>query len=794
MVQGVRDALQAGRAVAVLDRRQAYQSASRARMLAALEEMGAQAVCPAFAARYSDPIAIDGLGAAAVEGVVQGDAIAPVAFGCLQAAQTRRLRADATLRQLFDDGARVFSYLDDVVLTAPDADGLERLIAALEADDATLDLALNANKCSANVPLRGWRNFADAGGVVVLGTPLGTDDFIRAHADATVAKAGRVESAIVAAPLPEHDRHLLFTKCGTHPRLVHLLRTTPPRLLDRALQAADAATRASLAALLKTDVGGVPEWAFLPARLGGLGISTLASTAAPAFIAGSIAARGDAPVERVVPPTAPPLEQRKCTSGCGERRHPSCQRGLCVVCCAGIATGVAETRCTHCDILRDTALLMATLPADPEFDYAVDAWRAATNLGDATARGVIALACRTPRPQHALHYLAHLAARAALVRNDPDLLEHLDAAGNPGARHPLTLGGWAAAPIRDGFGTYARHRLCLPIVACGPRIRCGCRPAETTNRRAEAASRNVEPAEAVLHALNCPRGPTSREPHDGAAIEAHRAARYLGLPAHWEKANITADVADASRRCDLAVDLTHTTLVLDVTRVRRPTLTPAERRRLIPNAEKKKHRAYPQLAPGKQLVPIVIDDLGGIGEEGLAALRKIAAEGARKTGSRRAVALDLLLGRLLRGYHEGAHRHAVRTAMELTGPTPRDPDAPDEPQDDPVAAVGATARRASRRRYHGARRRNQRRSRPSPPAPPVAPPLPPAPPAAPPPPAPLSSPPPWRPQRRLPPHRTSSCPPRGRAFRTSMGRLPRAHPVLWWRRTWRRTRSSSFAR
>ena len=59
---------------------------------------------------------------------------------------------------------------------------------------------------------------------------------------------------------------------------------------------------------------------------------------------------------------------------------------------------------------------------------------------------------------------------------------------------------------------------------------------------------------------------------------------------------------------------------------------------------------------------------------------------------------------------------------------------------------------------------------------------------------PTSPPPPWRPQRRLPPHRTSSCPPRGRAFRTSMGRLPRAHPVLWWRRTWRRTRSSSFAR
>ena len=45
----------------------------------------------------------------------------------------------------------------------------------------------------------------------------------------------------------------------------------------------------------------------------------------------------------------------------------------------------------------------------------------------------------------------------------------------------------------------------------------------------------------------------------------------------------------------------------------------------------------------------------------MAALRKIATEGARKTGSRTAVVLDLMLGRLLRGYHEGAHRHVVRT-------------------------------------------------------------------------------------------------------------------------------------
>ena len=50
---------------------------------------------------------------------------------------------------------------------------------------------------------------AAAGLAQVLGTPLGTDVFIRDHADAKVAKAGRVEAAIVSALLPEHDLHML---------------------------------------------------------------------------------------------------------------------------------------------------------------------------------------------------------------------------------------------------------------------------------------------------------------------------------------------------------------------------------------------------------------------------------------------------------------------------------------------------------------------------------------------------------------------------------------------------------
>ena len=233
MVRGVVEALRAGRAVAITDRSHAYQSADRGKLLEGLQSMGANSTSAAFAARYSDGVPITGLDITATQGVVQGDPLAPLSFGSLQAAQTRRLQADPSLAPLFDNGARILSYLDDIVLVAPDADGLERLVEALEKDDAGIGLKLNNAKCAANVPIRDWRNFASEGGAVVLGIAVGSDDFIRRHAAATLEKAAKVEKKILEASLPDHDRFVMIAKCGVHARLVHTLRSTPPRLLDQ---------------------------------------------------------------------------------------------------------------------------------------------------------------------------------------------------------------------------------------------------------------------------------------------------------------------------------------------------------------------------------------------------------------------------------------------------------------------------------------------------------------------------------------------------------------------------------
>ena len=150
MVRGVVEALRAGRAVAITDRSHAYQSADRGKLLEGLQSMGANSTSAAFAARYSDGVPITGLDITATQGVVQGDPLAPLSFGSLQAAQTRRLQADPSLAPLFDNGARILSYLDDIVLVAPDADGLERLVEALEKDDAGIGLKLNNAKCAAS--------------------------------------------------------------------------------------------------------------------------------------------------------------------------------------------------------------------------------------------------------------------------------------------------------------------------------------------------------------------------------------------------------------------------------------------------------------------------------------------------------------------------------------------------------------------------------------------------------------------------------------------------------------------
>ena len=123
------------------------------------------------------------------------------------------------------------------------------------------------------------------------------------------------------------------------------------------------------------------------------------------------------------------------------------------------------------------------------------------------------------------------------------------------------------------------------------------------------------------------------------------------------------------------------------------------------------------------MVPIAINDLGGMGDEGLAALRKIAANVSRLSGTRMAEAFDLVLASVLQGYHEAAHRHAVRVGIEHSGPAGHDARGRRRSLSSPptspawTAAGGAQTQEAQeppRRRPPHTPARRRRSTRPSP--------------------------------------------------------------------------------
>ena len=87
IVGSVRRALEAGKAVAVLDRRHAYQSANRMALLEGLRDVGADGALAAFAAQNSAPIRIEGLG---IGGGGGGAGSTALSAGSMQAAMSQR--------------------------------------------------------------------------------------------------------------------------------------------------------------------------------------------------------------------------------------------------------------------------------------------------------------------------------------------------------------------------------------------------------------------------------------------------------------------------------------------------------------------------------------------------------------------------------------------------------------------------------------------------------------------------------------------------------------------------------
>eukprot|EP00435_Cladocopium_sp_Y103_P003690 s4199_g1.t1 len=297
----LRAALDADDAATVvsMDGRSAYDTISRAAVFAKLLEV-APALVPFVRAWYggnSTYLWWDAAGAphriAQGEGLEQGDALAPALFALGQ--HDALAGAAATLHP----ADCLLAYLDDLyVVTTP-----ERARAAYDVVTRAVHAhaGISANSGKTRVYSRGggaappgiadlgpevWRGDRDAAdaGFVAVGVPVGDPAFIQAQATARLAEEQIFLDALQHLP-DLQCAWLLLLYCGA-PRGQHLIRTVPPSLAERYAQAHDDATWRALCMLLHDDpaaAGSARQLAFLPARLGGLGLFPTATFSPAAY-------------------------------------------------------------------------------------------------------------------------------------------------------------------------------------------------------------------------------------------------------------------------------------------------------------------------------------------------------------------------------------------------------------------------------------------------------------------------------------------------------------------------------
>ena len=130
-----------------------------------------------------------------------------------------------------------------------------------------------------------------AAGVILLGAPLGSEEFIL---EETEKKVEKIRAITELLPLLEdpHTEFALLRSCLAYPKLSFLLRTVDTSGMSDQLQEFDRITREGLTRILGCPVG---ERAWLQARLpvtvGGLGLRTAEDHAPAAYAASVLSAR-----------------------------------------------------------------------------------------------------------------------------------------------------------------------------------------------------------------------------------------------------------------------------------------------------------------------------------------------------------------------------------------------------------------------------------------------------------------------------------------------------------------------
>ena len=112
----------------------------------------------------------------------------------------------------------------------------------------------------------------------VLKVPIGSDEEVRKCLDEKLVKLKEKVDAVVAMPY-KHEAATLLQWCGSRCRVVHLMRTIPPRLSEPFVQQFDGILRKGLEKLVGAQLD-ENQWrvARLPAKYGGMNMRSGANT------------------------------------------------------------------------------------------------------------------------------------------------------------------------------------------------------------------------------------------------------------------------------------------------------------------------------------------------------------------------------------------------------------------------------------------------------------------------------------------------------------------------------------
>ena len=289
----------------------AFDQISRASMLGALRDVegGSQALpfVRLFHGQPSRYLWEDSVGVVHLvdqgEGGEQGDAMMPLLFSLGQHAALQAVQGR------LDAGERLMAFLDDVYVATPTPDRVGPIYTTLDVDlYRHARIRINGGKTQvwnaagirpracdeveriaqeADPTARVWRGShlpLVQQGITVLGTPLGSVEFVQAHLQKTLADHDTLLSRIPLLDDTQSAWALLLHCAGS--RANYLLRVIRPELVRNFAEGHNAGLWRCLAQILPASTGADPiakATASLPLSTGGLGLRDASRTSEPAF-------------------------------------------------------------------------------------------------------------------------------------------------------------------------------------------------------------------------------------------------------------------------------------------------------------------------------------------------------------------------------------------------------------------------------------------------------------------------------------------------------------------------------